>query len=270
MVLFESELFADRGSFCVTVYNIIMDFIFAIFPWILTWKLKLKKSEKIALCATLSLGIIVAVITAVRTWWKDTPLMHVHDRWYICKLPYSKPPFPPPPPKKTLFFVLSILTHTPQTRARRHVPNLVLRRSRRHHHRAMHPGAAALHQRPAHLPHLAQTRNDSTHARRVQLARQHAGRHQEAISVFDVQGRGMWRRWRRRQATGPVRANGDSRGGLVEFVDADTRCAYENGSQCGGVLFAAGVGGADGRVGRSEAGEAGELAVVSDAEREFL
>lgn len=25
----------------------------------------------------------VAVITAVRTWWKATPLMHVHDEWYM-------------------------------------------------------------------------------------------------------------------------------------------------------------------------------------------
>lgn len=27
----------------------------------------------------------VAIVTAVRTWWKDTPLMHVHDEWYMCK-----------------------------------------------------------------------------------------------------------------------------------------------------------------------------------------
>lgn len=60
-----------------------MDFIFALFPWFITWKLNLKKAEKIGLCITLSLGIVVAVITAVRTWWKDTPLMHVHDEWYM-------------------------------------------------------------------------------------------------------------------------------------------------------------------------------------------
>lgn len=60
-----------------------MDFIFALFPWFITWRLNLKRAEKIALCVTLSLGIFVAIITAVRTWWKDTPLMHVHDKWYM-------------------------------------------------------------------------------------------------------------------------------------------------------------------------------------------
>lgn len=83
-----------------------MDFVFAIFPWVLTWRLKLQRDEKIALCITLSLGIVwvlsclshhvceplkltpqcrIAVITAVRTWWKDTPLMDTHDEWYMCK-----------------------------------------------------------------------------------------------------------------------------------------------------------------------------------------
>lgn len=65
------------------IYNIFMDFIFALFPWFITWRLNLKKAEKVALCITLSLGIVVAIITAVRTWWKDTPLMHVHDEWYM-------------------------------------------------------------------------------------------------------------------------------------------------------------------------------------------
>lgn len=35
-----------------------MDFIFALFPWVVTWRLKLKKAEKIALCVTLSLGMV--------------------------------------------------------------------------------------------------------------------------------------------------------------------------------------------------------------------
>ncbi|ROW00337.1 hypothetical protein VMCG_07328 [Cytospora schulzeri] len=65
------------------IYNIIMDFIFAIFPWFITWPLNLKRAEKVGLCVTLSLGMLIAVITAVRTWWKDTPLMHSHDHWYI-------------------------------------------------------------------------------------------------------------------------------------------------------------------------------------------
>lgn len=37
------------------VYNILMDFIFAAFPWLITWKLNMKKSEKIGLCVVMSL-----------------------------------------------------------------------------------------------------------------------------------------------------------------------------------------------------------------------
>lgn len=40
------------------VYNIVMDFIFAIFPWFIAWPLNLKRAEKVGLCATLSLGMM--------------------------------------------------------------------------------------------------------------------------------------------------------------------------------------------------------------------
>lgn len=40
------------------VYNIVMDFMFAIFPWFITWPLSLKRGEKIGLCVTLSLGMM--------------------------------------------------------------------------------------------------------------------------------------------------------------------------------------------------------------------
>ncbi|KAF2106190.1 hypothetical protein BDV96DRAFT_508269 [Lophiotrema nucula] len=53
------------------IYNIIMDFIFAVFPWLITWKLDMRKNEKIGLCVTMSLGMIVAIETAVRVSWKD-------------------------------------------------------------------------------------------------------------------------------------------------------------------------------------------------------
>lgn len=33
-----------------------MDFVFALFPWIIAWKLNMRRNEKIALSATLSLG----------------------------------------------------------------------------------------------------------------------------------------------------------------------------------------------------------------------
>ncbi|KAF3385650.1 hypothetical protein F1880_002368 [Penicillium rolfsii] len=38
------------------VYNVIMDFVFALFPWMIAWKLNMRRNEKIALSATLSLG----------------------------------------------------------------------------------------------------------------------------------------------------------------------------------------------------------------------
>ncbi|EKG15479.1 hypothetical protein MPH_07291 [Macrophomina phaseolina MS6] len=53
------------------VYNIIMDFIFAVFPWFITWNLDMRRVEKVGLCATMSLGMIVAVVSAVRTAWKE-------------------------------------------------------------------------------------------------------------------------------------------------------------------------------------------------------
>lgn len=40
------------------VYNIIMDFVFALFPWLLTWNLEMRRAEKIGLCATMSLGML--------------------------------------------------------------------------------------------------------------------------------------------------------------------------------------------------------------------
>ncbi|KAH7370112.1 hypothetical protein BKA65DRAFT_386693 [Rhexocercosporidium sp. MPI-PUGE-AT-0058] len=64
-------------------YNIIMDFVFAAFPWWITWSLEMRRVEKIALCGTMSLGMLVAVMSAIRTSWKDRPIMHVHDEYYM-------------------------------------------------------------------------------------------------------------------------------------------------------------------------------------------
>jgi hypothetical protein len=38
-----------------SVYNIIMDFVLATFPWILTWNLDMRRAEKVGLCITMSL-----------------------------------------------------------------------------------------------------------------------------------------------------------------------------------------------------------------------
>ncbi|KAJ4413375.1 hypothetical protein N0V82_008591 [Gnomoniopsis sp. IMI 355080] len=77
-----------RFDFCITddvrdqvkkggnVYNLLMDFVFAIFPWIITWRLRMERAEKYSLCATLSLGMIIAISTAVRTYWKDDDVEH--------------------------------------------------------------------------------------------------------------------------------------------------------------------------------------------------
>ncbi|CAI6333557.1 unnamed protein product [Periconia digitata] len=53
------------------IYNIIMDFIFAAFPWFLTWNLPMRRREKIGLCLAMSLGVVVASVAAARTAWKD-------------------------------------------------------------------------------------------------------------------------------------------------------------------------------------------------------
>lgn len=40
------------------VYNIVMDFVFACFPWLIVRKLEMRRVEKIGLCLTMSLGIM--------------------------------------------------------------------------------------------------------------------------------------------------------------------------------------------------------------------
>ncbi|PVH98270.1 hypothetical protein DM02DRAFT_51978 [Periconia macrospinosa] len=53
------------------IYNIVMDFILAAFPWFLTWNLPMRRSEKIGLCVAMSLGVVVASVAAARVAWKD-------------------------------------------------------------------------------------------------------------------------------------------------------------------------------------------------------
>ncbi|KAH7068251.1 hypothetical protein BKA63DRAFT_110145 [Paraphoma chrysanthemicola] len=69
------------------VYNIIMDFILASFPWIITWNLDMRKREKIGLCVAMSLGMIVAIIAAIRTGWKDEG--NAKDEWYFWRNAHS-------------------------------------------------------------------------------------------------------------------------------------------------------------------------------------
>lgn len=46
----------DANRFAV--YNIIMDFVFACFPWLIVRTLEMKRAEKIGLCLTMSLGMM--------------------------------------------------------------------------------------------------------------------------------------------------------------------------------------------------------------------
>ncbi|KAI0177328.1 hypothetical protein BJ166DRAFT_21156 [Pestalotiopsis sp. NC0098] len=64
------------------IWNIIMDFVLALFPWMVVWKLQIRRWEKVGLCATLSLGILVAVISAIRQAWQDNPANSKLDDWY--------------------------------------------------------------------------------------------------------------------------------------------------------------------------------------------
>ncbi|EXF80600.1 hypothetical protein CPAR01_01917 [Colletotrichum paranaense] len=63
------------------VYNIIMDFVFACFPWLITRSLEMRRAEKVGLCITMSLGMIVAIVAAIRVSWKDEG--NGRDQWYI-------------------------------------------------------------------------------------------------------------------------------------------------------------------------------------------
>ncbi len=70
-----------------SVYNIIMDFVMATFPWFITYNLDMRKVEKIGLCLTMSLGMIVAIIAAIRTGWKDGG--NPKDEWYFWRNAHS-------------------------------------------------------------------------------------------------------------------------------------------------------------------------------------
>ncbi|KAF5669975.1 hypothetical protein FHETE_4658 [Fusarium heterosporum] len=63
------------------IYNIIMDFVFASFPWLITRTLEMRRAEKVGLCLTMSLGMIVAIVSAIRVGWKDQG--NGRDMYYI-------------------------------------------------------------------------------------------------------------------------------------------------------------------------------------------
>lgn len=64
-----------------------MDFVLALFPWLVTWRLRIKKIEKIGICLTMSLGVVVAVISTWRTVYIMDPNVNHYDSRYFCKFP---------------------------------------------------------------------------------------------------------------------------------------------------------------------------------------
>lgn len=66
-----------------TVYNIIQDFVLALIPWAITHKLNIAKYDKIGLCVTMSLGVLIAVFTSARTWYMLSPDLNAYDTWYF-------------------------------------------------------------------------------------------------------------------------------------------------------------------------------------------
>ncbi|KAI0600395.1 hypothetical protein F4775DRAFT_545642 [Biscogniauxia sp. FL1348] len=75
--------FTQRFKVFGNVYNIVMDFVLAIFPWLVVWKLKMTKWEKVGLCWTMSLGVVVAVISAARIAWTESPGNENYDDYYF-------------------------------------------------------------------------------------------------------------------------------------------------------------------------------------------
>ncbi|KAM0332293.1 hypothetical protein ACHAQA_002569 [Verticillium albo-atrum] len=73
--------FRDKFKEGGNVYNIIMDFVFACFPWLITRSLEMRRVEKIGLSLTMSLGMIVAIVSAIRVAWKDVG--NERDEYYI-------------------------------------------------------------------------------------------------------------------------------------------------------------------------------------------
>jgi hypothetical protein len=47
------------------------------------WKLNIEKYDKIGLCVTMSLGVLIAIFTSVRTWYMLTPGLNEYNARYF-------------------------------------------------------------------------------------------------------------------------------------------------------------------------------------------
>lgn len=75
--------FLDKFKEGGNIYNILMDFALALFPWAITMKLRMRKYEKVGLALTMSLGMLVAIMSAVRTWWVGRDVYGDKDALYF-------------------------------------------------------------------------------------------------------------------------------------------------------------------------------------------
>ncbi|KAI7778409.1 hypothetical protein LA080_002179 [Diaporthe eres] len=75
--------FLDKFKEGGNIYNILMDFVLALFPWAITMKLRMRKYEKVGLALTMSLGMLVAIMSAVRTWWVGRDVYGDKDALYF-------------------------------------------------------------------------------------------------------------------------------------------------------------------------------------------
>ena len=118
-----------------SAYNILMDFIFAIYPWLIMWKLDMKKSEKLGLCVVMSL--VCLLCSTMPRWRMHRISLTVATGNGHRNLNRNPNPLEIPRQRQRRTVLL----------APRHDGHLVLLRSRRHHHRAMRPSAASVGQR---------------------------------------------------------------------------------------------------------------------------
>ncbi|ROW00793.1 hypothetical protein VMCG_06499 [Cytospora schulzeri] len=65
------------------IYNIVLDFVLSLIPWAIMWNLNIEKYDKIGLCVTMSLGVLIAIFTSVRTWYMLSPDLNEYNAWYF-------------------------------------------------------------------------------------------------------------------------------------------------------------------------------------------
>ncbi|KAB8274002.1 hypothetical protein BDV30DRAFT_248592 [Aspergillus minisclerotigenes] len=68
---------------CFLAYSGCMDFILALLPWLVIWKLQMKRREKLGIAIAMSLGIFAAATAFIKTT-KLTNVSNVADYTYAC------------------------------------------------------------------------------------------------------------------------------------------------------------------------------------------